>query len=52
MQTLDGEHEWKCKIVIALEVLSKYMEEHPQAKAALDELVPQVRHPFDPTESQ
>jgi hypothetical protein len=30
----------------------KYVDKHPEAKAALDELSRQVRHPFDPTESE
>jgi hypothetical protein len=51
-QHLDAEHKWKRKIVIALEVLSKYIQKHPQAKAAFDEFVRQVRHPFDPSESE
>jgi hypothetical protein len=51
-QTLGGEQKWKRKIVIALELLSEYIEKHAKAKAAFDEFVRQVRHPFDPSESE
>ncbi len=47
----DADMKWKRKIIIALETLMKYADKHPQAKAAMDELARQVRHPFDPTES-
>lgn len=50
-QSLDADHKWKRKVIVALEVLSKYIEKHPQAKTAFDELVRQVRHPFDPREN-
>jgi hypothetical protein len=50
-QTLDAEHKWKRKVVVGLEALSKYVEKHPQAKAAFDEIARQVRHPFDPGEN-
>jgi hypothetical protein len=50
-QTLDAEHKWKRKIVVGLEALAKYAAKHPEAQAAFDELVRQVRHPFDPSES-
>jgi len=50
-QERDAHMKWKRKIVVGLEALSKYVEKHPKAKAAFDELVGQVRHPFDPTES-
>ena len=43
--------KWKRKIIIGLETLMAYADEHPEAKAAMDELARQVRHPFDPTES-
>jgi hypothetical protein len=48
----DAEMKWKRKIVIGLETLKKYVDKHPEAKAAFDELARQVRHPFDPTESE
>jgi hypothetical protein len=47
----DAHMKWKRKVVIGLETLSKYVAKHPEAKTAFDELVRQVRHPFDPTES-
>jgi hypothetical protein len=28
------------------------VNKHPEARAAFDELTRQVRHPFDPTESE
>jgi len=43
--------KWKRKIIIGLETLMAYADKHPEAKAAMDELARQVRHPFDPTES-
>lgn len=43
--------KWKRKIIIGLETLALYADKHPEAKATLDELFRQVRHPFDPTES-
>jgi hypothetical protein len=49
--TRAAEMKWKHKILIGLETLTKYVKEHPQAEAAFDELSQQVRHPFDPTES-
>jgi hypothetical protein len=49
-QTLEAEHKWKRKLIVALEALSKHVEKHPKAKAAFDELARQVRHPFDPRE--
>jgi len=50
-QERDAHMKWKRKIVVGLETLSKYVQKHPEAKASFDELVRQVRHPFDPTES-
>jgi hypothetical protein len=50
-QERDAHMKWKRKIVVGLETLSKYVEKHPEAKAAVDELVRHIRHPFDPTES-
>jgi hypothetical protein len=47
----DADSKWKRKIIIGLETLKVYVDKHPEAKAALDELWRQVRHPFDPTES-
>ena len=47
----DADLKWKRKIIIGLETLAKYVDKHPQAKAAMDELARQVRHPFDPTEN-
>jgi hypothetical protein len=46
----DAESKWKRKVIIGLETLKVYVDKHPEAKAALDELRRQVRHPFDPTE--
>ena len=43
--------KWKRKIIIGLETLTRYVDKHPEAKAAMAELRRQVRHPFDPTES-
>ena len=43
--------KWKRKIIIGLETLNAYADKHPEAKAAIAELARQVRHPFDPTES-
>jgi hypothetical protein len=51
-QALDAEHNWKRQIVAGLEALSKYAEKRPKAQAAFDELVRQVRYPFDPSESE
>jgi hypothetical protein len=50
-QARDDHMKWKRKIIIGLETLTKYAAKLPKAKAALDELARQVRHPFDPTES-
>jgi hypothetical protein len=41
----------KRKIIVGLETLMVYADKHPEAKAAMAELSRQVRHPFDPTES-
>jgi len=43
--------KWKRKIIVGLETLKAYADEHPEADAALAELARQVRHPFDPAES-
>ena len=43
--------KWKRKIIIGLETLNAYADKHPEAKAAIAELARQVRHPFDPAES-
>jgi hypothetical protein len=51
-QARDADMKWKRKIIVGLETLAKYVKKHPEAKAALDELARQVRHPFDPTESE
>lgn len=40
----------KRKIFIGLEALTAYAAEHPEAKAALEELTKLVRHPLDPDE--
>jgi hypothetical protein len=48
----DADQRWKRKIIVGLETLTKYVDKHPQAKAAFDELCRQVRHPFDPAESE
>ena len=45
-QACDADMKWKRKIVVGLETLSKYVQKHPEAKAAFDELVRQVRHPL------
>jgi hypothetical protein len=47
----DADLKWKRKIIIGLETLTRYADKHPEAKAAIAELSRQVRHPFDPTES-
>lgn len=47
----DADLKWKRKIIIGLETLIKYAGNNPEAKAAMSELARQVRHPFDPTES-
>src|SRR5205807_10069936 len=47
----DADLKWKRKIIIGLETLKVYADKHPKAKAAMAELARQVRHPFDPTES-
>ena len=49
--THDAEMKWKRKTIIGMETLVKYAGKHPKAQAALDELARQVRHPFDPSES-
>jgi hypothetical protein len=49
--TLDAELKWKRKIIIGVETLMRYVDKHPEAKVAFDELRRHVRHPFDPTES-
>ena len=43
--------KWKRKIIIGLETLMRYADKHPETKSTMDELFRQVRHPFDPTES-
>jgi hypothetical protein len=48
----NADSKWKRKVIIGLETLMMYAEKHPKAKAAMDELRRQVRHPFDPTESE
>jgi hypothetical protein len=50
--TRDADMKWKRKIIVGLETLMKYVDKHPEARAALNELADQVRHPFDPTESE
>jgi hypothetical protein len=50
-QARDADLKWKRKIIVGLETLAKYVAKHPKAKAAFDQLARQVRHPFDPTES-
>jgi hypothetical protein len=47
----DADLKWKRKIIVGLETLMVYADKHPEAKAAMAELFRQVRHPFDPTES-
>lgn len=46
-----AERRWKRGITNGLEALARFVEKHPEAKPALDELARHVRHPFDPTES-
>jgi hypothetical protein len=46
----DADVKWKRKITIGLDTLKAYADEHPEAKAALDELFRQVPHLSDPTE--
>ncbi len=48
----DADMKWKRKVIIGLETLAKYVKKHPEAQAAFNELASQVRHPFDPTESE
>jgi hypothetical protein len=50
-QERDADLKWKRKIIVGLETLAKYVENHPEAKAAFDEFARQVRHPFDPSEN-
>jgi hypothetical protein len=45
--TQDTHFKWKRKIVIGLQALDTYVSKHPKAKAALDELSRQVRHPLE-----
>ena len=47
----DADMKWKRKIIVGLETLKTYADKHPKARAAMAELSRQVRHPFDPTES-
>ena len=49
---LDAELKWKRKIIVGMETLMKYVDKHPEAKTAFDELARQVRHPLDPSESE
>lgn len=50
--TRDADMKWKRKIVVGLETLMKYAGKHPKAKAALNALAEEVRHPFDPAEQE
>jgi hypothetical protein len=43
--------KWNHRIAVGLEALSKHVEKQPEAKTAFNELVRQVRHPFDPIQS-
>ena len=47
----EADLKWKRKIIVGLETLMVYADKHPEAKAAMAELSRQVRHPFDPSES-
>ncbi len=47
-----AEMRWKRKIIVGLETLHRYTQEHPEAKTAMDELIRLVRHPFDPAEQE
>ena len=47
----NADMKWKRKIIIELETLMVYADKHLEAKAAMAELSRQVRHPFDPAES-
>lgn len=51
-QERDARMKWKRKIINGLETLTKYAAKHPKAQAALAELAREVRHPFDPSESE
>ena len=46
----DADLKWKRKVIVGLETLTRYVDKHPEAKSAMDELCRQVRHPFDPRE--
>ena len=46
----DSLKKFKRKVVIGLEAMLTHVERHPDAKAAFNAFVDQVRHPFDPTE--
>jgi hypothetical protein len=48
----EADFKWKRKIIVGLETLIAYADKHPEAKAAMAELSRQVRHPFDPAESE
>jgi hypothetical protein len=47
----DADVKWKRKIIVGLDTVKAYADEHPEAKAAMDELCRQVPHPSDLTES-
>ena len=49
--TCDAEMRWKRRIITGLEALAQYAAKHPEAQAALDELVRLVRRLSDPRES-
>jgi len=49
-QARDADMKWKRKIVVGLETLRTYIDSHPQAKAAFNELLKQTRNPLDPSE--
>jgi hypothetical protein len=50
LERRNSEGKWKRKTIVGLETLLTYVKHHPEAQAAFDTLVEQVRHPFDPTE--
>lgn len=49
--TQDSLSKWKRKVILGLEALMTYVQQHPEAQTAMDELTRLVRHPFDPAES-
>jgi hypothetical protein len=50
MEEQDSLGKYKRKLIVGLEAMHTYMKHHPEAKAAFDAFVKQVRHPLDPDE--